>query len=137
MVIMLIKDNYVSISRLDNDSVRIGVLLRLRLQICDWHKCRCGFMVVEYARHPLFLSPEGLSFPSTFHPQRYHQAWCGHSWFPSLWNWIDVGNNKRCDDVTVLLFRGAKSFIWDSTCSDNFFGRGVTWLNQWLNQTLS
>ena len=40
--------------RLDNDSLRIAVSIRLGLRVSTPHRCRCGSKVDEYGLHPLY-----------------------------------------------------------------------------------
>ena len=50
-------------SLLDNDTIRIGLSLRLGLRICKVHRCRCGGVVDEYGLHPLSCRRSADRFP--------------------------------------------------------------------------
>ena len=48
---------------LDNESLRIGVAIRLGLRVCSSHKCRCGALVDEFGLHPLSCRLSAGRFP--------------------------------------------------------------------------
>ena len=107
---------------LDNDSLRIGVALRLGLRICVAHKCRCGSMVDEFGLHPLSCRLSAGRFPRHSALNDVVKRGLEAAGFPSQLEpvGLDRGDGKRPDGITMFPFKSGKALIWDATCTDSF-----------------
>ena len=107
---------------LDNDSVRIGVAVRLGLRVCQPHQCRCGVAVDSFGLHPLScrLSAGRLPRHKALNEvvKRALDAAGLHSLLEPAG--LDRGDGKRPDGITIFPFESGKSLVWDATCGDTF-----------------
>ena len=109
-------------SLLDNDTIRIGLSLRLGLRICEVHRCRCGGVVDEYGLHPLSCRRSAGRFPQHSVLNDIIKRSLDAVGFPSILEpvGLDRGDGRRPDGMTIFPFTVGQSFVWDATCSDNF-----------------
>ena len=107
---------------LDNESLRIGVSLRLGLRVCVAHKCRCGSMVDEFGLHPLSCRSSAGRFPRHSALNDVIRRGLEAAGFPSQLEpvGLDRGDGKRPDGITMFPFKSGKALIWDATCTDSF-----------------
>ena len=107
---------------LDDDSVRIGVAIRLGLPICQQHRCRCGATVDRFGLHPLSCRLSAGRIPRHYALNDVIKRALNSAGFHSILEpvGLDRGDGKRPDGLTVFPFEAGKSLIWDATCSDTF-----------------
>lgn len=107
---------------LDNESLRIGVAIRLGLRVCSSHKCRCGALVDEFGLHPLSCCLSAGRFPRHSALNDIIKRGLGAAGFPSQLEpvGLDRGDGKRPDGITLFPFKSGKSLIWDATCTCTF-----------------
>ena len=109
--------------RMDNETTRIAVGLRLGLPLCRPHQClHCGSKVDQLGTHGLSCrysqgrhsrhaavndlvkrSLDAAQIPSHLEPVGLYRS-----------------DGKRPDGASVLPWRGVKILIWDATCPDTF-----------------
>ena len=103
--------------RLDDESVRTAVALRLGIQLCVPHPCRCGTQVDAYGIHSLVC--KRASGKITRHQaindviaRAFVSADIPVTKEPSG---LSLADNKRPDGLTLLPWRGGKPLTWDVT----------------------
>ena len=106
--------------RLDNESIRVAVGLRLGVNLCQPHECPCGVIVDSRGTH-------GLSCRrSSGRIARHHHindiVWRGltRASIPSSKepSGLSRTDGKRPDGLTLIPWQGGKSLIWDVTVAD-------------------
>ena len=118
--------------RLDDNSLRIAVGLRLGTTLCESHQCQnCGTEVDVMGQH----APSCKR--STGRQQRHgalndviHCALLS-SQVPTCLEPVGLSRSdgKRPDGATLVSWKSRKPLIWDVTCVDMLAG---TWQLQWL-----
>ena len=109
--------------RLDDDSVKIAVGLRLGTPLCSPHHCkRCGQLVDSLGRH-------GLSCRRSEGRHSRHAALnsiisraLSSANVPSRLEppGLSRSDGKRPDRVTIIPWSSGKPLVWDATCPDTF-----------------
>ena len=109
--------------RLDDDSLRIAVGLRLGTPLCGPHQCcNCGGEVDITGRHGLSCShskgrlPRHAALNDIIH-RALSTAKIPSRLEPSGLSRVD---GKRPDGVTIMPWSAGKPLVWDVTCSDTF-----------------
>ena len=107
---------------LDDDSLRIGVAIRLGLRICESHTCRCGSNIDEFGLHPLSCRFSAGRFPRHAALNDVVKRGLEAAGFPSQLEpvGLDRGDGKRPDGITLFPFKNGKALLWDATCTDTF-----------------
>ena len=107
---------------LDNDSLRVGIAIRLGLQVCEQHKCRCGATIDEFGLHPLSCRHSAGRFPRHAALNDVIKRGLEAAGFPSQLEpvGLDRGDGKRPDGLTLFPFKSGKALVWDATCTDTF-----------------
>ena len=107
---------------LDNDSMRIGLCLRLGIPLCVQHRCRCGSLVDEFGLHPLSCRLSSGRLPRHAALNDTIKRALASAGFPSTLEPIglDRGDGKRPDGITFFPFEKGKCLVWDATCTDTF-----------------
>ena len=107
---------------LDNDSLRIGLAIRLGLQVCEPHKCRCGATIDGFGLHPLSCRISAGRFPRHAALNDVIKRGLEAAGFPSQLEpvGLDRGDGKRPDGITLFPYKSGKSLVWDATCTDTF-----------------
>ena len=107
---------------LDDESVRIGISIRLGLRVCESHKCRCGSIVDEFGLHPLSCRLSSGRFPRHAALNDVVRRGLESAGFASQLEpvGLDRGDGKRPDGITLFPFRNGKALVWDATCTDTF-----------------
>ena len=107
---------------LDDDCVRFGVALRLGLQVCQSHRCRCGATVDIFGLHPLSCRLSAGRIPRHCALNDIIRRALNTAGFHSILEpvGLDRGDGKRPDGLTVFPFQSGKSLVWDATCTDTF-----------------
>ena len=88
----------------DNDTLRIGVALRVGLSVCIPHRCKCGMIVNAFGTHPLTCHFSAGRIPrhsalSDVVRRRLSAAGVLSMLEPSG---LDRGDGKRPDGITVF-----------------------------------
>ena len=109
--------------RMDNDTIRIAIGLRLGSPLCQPHKCvHCGSDVNKFgthglscrwsqgrhSRHSEINSIIHRSLVSARVPSRLEPTGLSRS------------DGKRPDGMTIVPWYSGKLLVWDATCSDTF-----------------
>ncbi|XP_029656802.1 uncharacterized protein LOC115230817 [Octopus sinensis] len=107
---------------LDPKSVQIGISLRLGLDICFPHTCRCGSVVDRKGLHPLSCrkSPGRIPRHSELNSVVKHALEAAG--FPCQLEPPGLlrEDGKRPDGVSLFPYKNGKAIVWDATCSDTF-----------------
>ena len=108
--------------RLDNDSFRLAVSIRLGLHVCTPHRCRCGSRVVVYGFHPLSYRfsigrlPRHTALNDII--RRSIQSAGITALLEAAGKYRSDGN--RLDGITLLPYARGKSLVWDASCTYTF-----------------
>ena len=107
---------------MDNEALRISVALRVGLNVCLAHKCRCGATVQSDGLHPLSCRFSAGRFPRHSAINNIIKRSLDTVGLHSILE--PVGLNRGAggipDGVTSFPFKGAKALPWDATCTDSF-----------------
>ena len=107
---------------LDNDTLRIGIALRIGADLCIPHKCRCGSPADSKGYHALTCR-----FSAGRHPR--HTALndvikraLQSAGIPAILEpaGLDRGDGKRPDGMTIFPYAHGKSMLWDATCVNTY-----------------
>ncbi|XP_029657785.1 uncharacterized protein LOC115232047 [Octopus sinensis] len=109
-------------SLLDNETLRIGVALRLGLDVCAPHPCRCGGTVDVKGLHPLSCRRSAGRSPRHGAINDVISRALNAAGFPNVFEpaGLDRGDGKLPDGMTTLPFRNGNCLIWDATCADTW-----------------
>ena len=106
--------------RLDNESIRVVIGLRLGLKICKPHECSCGAIVDKYGIHCLSCKygPGRITRHSTLN-DLLCTALCS-SGIPAIKEPTGLvrEDGKRPDSLSLVPWSAGKSLIWDETVAD-------------------
>ena len=109
--------------KMDNDTFRIAVGLRLGSSLCRTHTCcHCGAEVDSLATHGLSCRwIEGRHFRHAALNDIIHQA-LSSAKIPSRLEPSGVyrADGKRPDGISVVPWKNGKLLAWDVTCTDTF-----------------
>ena len=103
--------------KLDNEAVRVAVCLRLGLEVCVPHVCRCGAMVDARGLHS-FCCKQAPGRSSRHHSLNELVARAiASAGIPVLKEPTGLSrqDGKRPDGLTLIPFEGGKPLIWDVT----------------------
>ena len=106
---------------MDDETLQISVALRVGLNVCLAHQCRCGATVQSDGLHPLSCRFSAGRFPrhSAINIIKRSLDTAGlHSILEPVG--LDRGDGRRPDGVTSFPFKGGKALAWDATCTDSF-----------------
>ena len=105
--------------RLDNDSFRLAVSIRLGLHVCAPHRCRCGSRVDEYVLYPLSCR---INMPRHTALNDVIRRSLQSSGIQALLEpaGLDRGDDNRPDGITLFPYARGKSLVWEATCTDTF-----------------
>src|SRR6218665_2706380 len=106
--------------RLDDEAVRVAVGLRLGVNICEPHKCRCGTMVKANGSHGLSCS---LDPGRTARHANLNELICNsliRAGIPATKKPTGLSrrHGKRPDGLTLIPWRMGRALIWDATVTD-------------------
>ena len=109
--------------RMDDDTIRIAVGLRLGVPICGPHTCcHCGVEVDTMGRHSLSCrSSEGRHHRHGAVNEIIHRSLVS-AHIPSRLEPQGLlrSDGKRPDGVTTVPWKCGKLLVWDATCPDTF-----------------
>ena len=109
--------------RMDNETARVAVGLRLGTTLCRPHECcKCGTMVDDLATHGL-----SCRFSEGRHPRHAAindiiQRALTSAKIPSRLepSGLYRSDGKRPDGCSILPWRSGKVLVWDATCPDTY-----------------
>ena len=109
-------------TRLDDETLRIGVALWVGLNVCLAHQCRCGATFKSDGLHPLSCRFSAGRFPRHSAINNIIKRSLDTAGLHSILEpvGLDRGDGRRPDGVTSFPFKGGKALAWDATCTDSF-----------------
>lgn len=106
--------------RMDNESVRVSIGLRLGTDLCQPHVCPCGAMATSDGSHGLScrLGPGRIARHSILN-DIIHRA-LTRAGVPSIKEPTGLSrtDGKRPDGLTLVPWQGGRSLLWDATVTD-------------------
>ena len=115
--------------RMDNNTVRVAVGLRLGAAICHPHTCcHCGVEVDHLATHGLNCrKSEGRHFRHAALNDIVHRALSSAN-IPSRLEPVGIScsTGKRPDGVSLVPWERGRLLVWDATCSDTYAPSYIT-----------
>ena len=107
---------------LDNESFRITINQRLGLSVYAQHRCRCGAIVDRYGLHPPSCSLSAGRLPRNSALNDIIKRALSSAGFNAVLEpaYLDRGDGKRPDGMTVFPFSRGMCLICDSICVDSF-----------------
>ena len=105
---------------LDNDSVRISVGLRLGINLCHPHTCRCGAQVDQRGSHGLSCQKSAGRFSRHSAINDILKRACASVHVPASLEPTGLfrTDGKRPDGLTLIPWSRGKCLLWDATCVD-------------------
>ena len=109
-------------TRLDDKTLQISVALRVGLNVCLAHLCRCGATVQSDDLHPLLCRLNAGRFPRHSAHKNIIKRSLDTAGLHSILEpvGLDRGDGRRPDGVTPCPLKGGKALAWDATCTDSF-----------------
>ena len=109
-------------TRLDDETLWISVALRVGLNVCLAHQCRCGATVQSDGLHPLSCRFSAGRFPRHSAINNIIKRSLDTAGLHSILEpvGLDRGDGRRPDGVTSFPFKGGKALAWNATCTDSF-----------------
>ena len=108
--------------RLDDETVRVAVGLRLGADICEPHICPCGSLVDSRGTHG--LSCRSSAGRSSRHAQINELVWrsLSRASIPSVKEprGMVASDERRPDGRTLIPWKKGKCLAWDATVADTF-----------------
>lgn len=117
-------------TRLDDNTIRICMGLRLGGKICHPHVCRCGADVLEDGVHGLSCTKNLTKYPRHSVMNNIIQRSLSSINVPTTLEppGLSRTDGKRPDGLTLIPWLRGKPLIWDATCLD-------TLANSYVNKT--
>jgi len=105
--------------RLEDESVRIAIAMRLGLNICQPHKCKCGSDVDSYASHAFVckLARAKGARHSAVNDIIARTLVSAGTPITKEPNGLIIGDSRRPDGLTLVPWSQGKSLAWDATIS--------------------
>ena len=102
--------------------MRISVALRVSLNVCLPHQCRCGATVQSDFLHPLSCRSSTGLFPRHSAINNITMRSLDTAGLHTIHEpvGLDRGDTRRPDGVTSFPFKGGRALAWDATCTDSF-----------------
>ena len=106
--------------KLDDNSLRVAVGLRLGTKLCEAHTCICGQLVDPFGRHGLSCKNAKGTHPRHSHVNDLIKRALASAGTPSVLEppGLSRTDGKRPDGLTLFPWSGGKSAVWDFTCRD-------------------
>ena len=109
--------------RMDNETIRVAVGLRLGVALCSPHSCQhCGAAVDQFGLHGLSCRfSTGRHYRHAALNEIIHRA-LTTSHIPSRLEptGLDRSDGKRPDGITMVPWKNGNLLVWDATCSDTY-----------------
>ena len=107
-------------TKLDNNSVRIAIGLRLGADIVEEHQCVCGALVTRKGTHGLSCRRSGGRISRHHSANETIRRALVSGGVPSVLEPVGVCREdaKRPDGMTLIPWEGGRALLWDFTCSD-------------------
>ena len=98
---------------IDNDTLRIGVALRVGLTVCIHHRCKCGTTVDTFGIHPLSCRFSAGRIPRHSALNDVVRRGLSAAGIPSMLepSGLDRGDGKRPDGITVYPYSRGRCLI--------------------------
>ena len=111
-------------SRVDPESFRVAIALRVGADVCIPHSCRCGGRMDSRGLNGLFCKYSTGRFPRHSAMNDVIKRALQKAGLPSVLEppGLDRGDGSRPDGITVFPFSGGSSLVWDCTYVDTFAG---------------
>ena len=105
-----------------NDTLRIGVALRVGLTVCIPHRCKCGTTVDTFGAHPLSCRFSAGRIPRHSALSDVVRRGLSAAGIPSILepSCLDRGDGKRPDGIAVYPYSRGRCLIWDATSVNTF-----------------
>ena len=109
-------------TQLDPEVLRIVIALRLGAEVCEGHRCRCGFNIGEKGCHPLSCRYSAGRFPRHAELNEVIRRALQRTGLSSVLEppGLDRGDGRRPVGITEFPFRNGRSLVWDCTCVDTY-----------------
>jgi hypothetical protein len=106
--------------RLDDESIRVAVGLRLGINLCEPHECPCGALVDARGTHGLSCKRSAGRTSRHFFINDLIWRALTRAGIPSIKepSGLSRTDGKRPDGLTLIPWHGGKSLIWDVTIVD-------------------
>ena len=107
-------------TKLDNDSLRIAVGLRLGVDICSPHQCICGSPISSSGTHGLSCAKTSGRYSRHEEINSIVHRGLNSAGIPSILEPTGTSRNdgKRPDGMTLFPLKNGKAMVWDATCVD-------------------
>ena len=107
-------------TKLDNESLRIALGLRLGVPIVVKHTCVCGSKVDVFGTHGLSCRDSGRRIPRHVVVNETIRHALVSGGVPAVLGPVGVCRNdgKRPDDMSLIPWSRGSPLLWDFTCSD-------------------
>ena len=107
---------------IDNDTLRIGVALRVGLTVCIPHRCKCGTTEDAFGTHPLLCRFSSGRIPRHSALSDVVRRGLSAAGIPSMLepSGLDRGDGKRPDGITVCPYSRGRCLNWDAACVNSF-----------------
>ena len=127
MSISCLSFNIIIMTFIYNDTLRIGVALRVGLTVCIPHRCKCGTMVDTFGTHPLSCRFSAGRIPRHSALNDVVRRGLFAAGIPSMLepSGLDRGDEKRPDGITVYPYSRGRCLIWDATCVNTFASSNI------------
>ena len=109
---------------LDSDSFRVGIALRVGVDVSIPRSCRNGWRMNCRGFHGLSRKYSAGRFPRHSAMNDVVKRALHKAGLPSVLEHpgLDRGDGSRPDGIAVFPFSGGRSLVWDCTCVDIFAG---------------
>ena len=106
--------------KLDNESTRISICLRLGIPLCEPFRCICGNLVDSSSRHGLSCKKARGTTPRHSHSNGLIKRALASAQIPSVLEpkGLTRGDGRHPDGLTLFPWANGKSLVWDFTCRD-------------------
>ena len=106
--------------KLDNNSIRLAVGLRLGSKICQPHTCTCGNLVDKTGRHGLSCQNAKGTNSRHHHINDLIRRALISANIPAVCEppGLHRSDQRRVDGMTTFPWSAGKSLVWDFTCRD-------------------
>jgi len=106
--------------RLDDESIRVAVGLRLGLNLCEPHLCPCGKQVDARGTHGLACKLSSGRMTRHHHINDLIWRSLSRAGIPSTKepSGLSRADGKRPDGLTLIPWQGGKNLTWDVTVAD-------------------